>query len=496
MSSPAIPKAVDWALALVAASLWLLFVRAGPLSLPYFWDEADVYVPGSLWVAQHGLNVTPGIFPDDYSRGHPPLLFLLAGIAFRLFGPAPLVGHLVVLPFSVLALAGTYLLGVVTFGRLAGLAAALLLAATPLFLSIGGMLLPEVPLVALTVLAFFAFARGRLLPAVLFASALVLIKETGVFTAGAMLGAVLWDGWRRRALSSRETLGRAALMSLPILVLCAFFLWQRLSPAGYFVFPHHGNLLWDRPFGFRDLATVWPSLLFWQGRWLVTLAVPLWLGTFLVLRRMKSPEEASSTEQWLPGTATMSIAMTLLVLQNAIFFAKMFWLERYALPAHPCVLLLLCGALFGGLVQGLHWRWRALPWAAVAACCGLGLAAVRAPTQPNEEELTFAYADVIETHRSALQAIERGGEEDPLVLTSWPMTIEGRHPYLGYVERAQRTVHIDSLDDEVPPSFDFVLLARSSRHALLLEERARRLGMREIGEFQVGVAPSLSLWAR
>ncbi len=252
---------LDWLLAIAAAFVWMLLVRAGPLSLPYFWDEADVYVPGSIWVAQHGLNVSPGVFPDDYSRGHPPLLYFIAGVAFFLFGPSPTTGHLVVLPFSVLALAGTYLLGAATFGRRVGIAAALLLGATPLFLSIGTMLLPEPLLMALTVLAFLMFARGRLVACALLGSALVLFKETGIFTAGAIAGGILWDGWRRGTLWTRHTWLRTSLVSVPLLVLCGFFLWQRLSPAGYFIFPHHQNLLWDRPLGWADLATIWPSFL-------------------------------------------------------------------------------------------------------------------------------------------------------------------------------------------------------------------------------------------
>ncbi|MCA9605359.1 MAG: glycosyltransferase family 39 protein, partial [Myxococcales bacterium] len=137
-----------WA-SLVLAVAWVAIVRPGGLDLPFFWDEADVYVPGSVWVAAHDLDVTPGVFPDDYSRGHPPLLYLLAGLAFRAFGATPTVGHLLVLPFTVVALAGTYLLGAGLFDRRAGAAAALLLGVTPLFMSMGNMLLPEMPLTAL-----------------------------------------------------------------------------------------------------------------------------------------------------------------------------------------------------------------------------------------------------------------------------------------------------------------------------------------------------------
>ena len=68
-------------MAFAAGLAWAMVVRPGALSLPYFWDEADVYAPGARWLADHDLNPTPGHFPDDWSRGHPPLLYLIAALA-------------------------------------------------------------------------------------------------------------------------------------------------------------------------------------------------------------------------------------------------------------------------------------------------------------------------------------------------------------------------------------------------------------------------------
>jgi hypothetical protein len=58
-----------------------LVVRAGPLSLPYFWDEADVDVAGARWLADLDLDPTPGHFPDDWSRRRPPFRYLVAALA-------------------------------------------------------------------------------------------------------------------------------------------------------------------------------------------------------------------------------------------------------------------------------------------------------------------------------------------------------------------------------------------------------------------------------
>ncbi|HJL20490.1 MAG TPA: glycosyltransferase family 39 protein [Sandaracinaceae bacterium LLY-WYZ-13_1] len=466
--------------AVLAATAWVSLIRPGPLDLAYFWDEADVYVPGARWVAEHGLTVTPGVFPDDYSRGHPPLLYLLAGAAFAAFGPDPTVGHLVVLPFTVLALAGTYLLGATVFSRRVGLAAALLLGTTPLFLSIGNMLLPEMPLVALTVVALLAFARGRLGLAVLAGVAMVWIKETGIFSAAAIGVGVLVDARLRR----ERPLRRVALATAPLFALLGFFAWQKVH-AGYFVFPHHQNLFADRPLGWENVATVWPSLLGWHGRWLLAAAAILALTAGRRDRRAPAP-----TSPWRPTRGAVVAACVALVLFNALFFTKMFWLERYALPAHPGLLVVLCAAILGGFERLPALARPPARWIPIGAAAFAGVAGLWAPTASDAEEHTFAYADVIATHRAAFAILE---DDDAPVLTTWPMTVELEQPYLGYVEEPRPTVHARHLEDDDPPAFGAVLVNTASWRADALRAAAARRGLTHAATVRRGVAPALEL---
>ncbi|MBX3274241.1 MAG: glycosyltransferase family 39 protein [Sandaracinaceae bacterium] len=473
------PRAAEIGLSVAFAIAWVALARPGGIDLPYYWDEADVYVPGARWVAEHGLTVTPGVFPDDYSRGHPPLLYLLAGIAFALFGPSPAVGHLVVLPFTVLALAGTYLLGARLFGREAGAAAALLLGTTPLFLSIGNMLLPELPLTALAVLSFLALAHGRVATAAMLGVAAVLIKETGIFAAAGVGAAILFDAIEQKRL--RASAGRIALATLPLGALGAFFVWQK-AHAGYFVFPHHANLLADRPIELANVVTVVPSLLLWHGRWVVIAAALVATGVLFARPRAGLAPRSPSRRALLAG-------MLVVVLGNAAFFAKMFWLERYALPAHPLVLVAACGALFAFSWSG--WR-AAIPWAAVGAAALIGAASVRAPTAPDAEEQTFAYADVIATHQAAFATL---GDEAS-VLTTWPMTVELRHAYLGYVARDHVAIDVQYLEAHADVSFTHAVVNSASTRRDDVVRAARARGMRRLGVHRVGVAPALEVWGR
>lgn len=463
-------------IALGIGVLWAMVVRPGPLSLPYFWDEADVYAPGARWLALHDMNPTPGHFPDDWSRGHPPLLYVVASFAFRMFGSGPAVGHALIVPFTALALAATYLLGKDRGGRMVGVSAAAMLATSPLFMSMGAFLLPEMPLTALTVLALLFASRGQYVGAAIAGVALVWIKETGVGPPIAIAGGVFVEAWRAGQL--RERWRPIAISLTPVLALAAFFVWQRLT-AGYFVFPHHQNLFTDRPFSVANVLTVFPSLFIWHGRWLFSAAGVIALVVFA--RRPVWPTS-------LKPDATM-LAIGFLLLGNVIFFAKMFWLERYALPVHPGVLIVLMLAITEVSRTLPERAQRPVALAPVVLAGAVGLLSLQNPGEA--EEHTFAFADVVHSHREAYARI-RALDEDPLIVTTWPLTTELREPWLGYVARPMRSEHPDDLEDQVP---DVVLIDPGSHRAgeLRALAEAHDLSLRET--ISVGSAPPLELWA-
>lgn len=479
------------------ATAYLLVVRAGPLSLPYFWDEADVYVAGARWLADHEMNPTPGHFPDDWSRGHPPLLYVLGSIAFRLFGPSPFVGHALMVPFAVLGLLATYALGLERYGRAVAIAATAMLATTPLYLTMGAFLLPEMPLTALTACALWALHRKNVLAAALCGVVMVWIKETGIFTSGAIGVALLVEQWRAGALRRAASQRDLALATLPLWALVGFFVWQRVN-AGYYVFPHHQGLLAERQFEMASLLTALPSLFLWHGRAVLTI---LAVGAAIVLARRDArpaaPENAPRIERW----GTVEVASLTLALFNVAFFAQMFWLERYALPAHPG-LLLTGAALVAAGADAIDPKTRiqslALPaLSALVSIVGLVGAYRGAPEEA--PELTFDYADVMRSHASValrlgLERDRLGG--DPLVVGIWPLTVELRDPVLGFTDAPWRTLHVDHLGDHPDQVPDVVVIDRGSRNRERLEALADELGLVTAFVVEEGNAPTLDVRVR
>ncbi len=465
---------------------YLLLVRAGPLSLPYFWDEADVYVAGARWLADHDLDPTPGHFPDDWSRGHPPLLYLLGAVAFRLFGASPLVAHAAVLPFALLGLVATYALALERYGRSVAVAATLVLATTPLYLTMGAFFLPEMPLTALSIAALWAVHRERFWVAALLGVSMVWIKETGIFTSGAIGVALVVEAYRARALAERRTWRTLFVAALPLVALLGFFAWQRVH-AGYYVFPHHQGLFTERRFALSNVLTTVPSLFLWQGRWVLTL-----LGLAAI-------PSVSRREPRFFGT--IELASALLVLFNVAFFTQMFWLERYALPAHPALVVLLVALVARGLASELSDARREAGALGLVALLvsGVGLLSAYRGSPREAPELTFDYADVIRSHEALARLLERDRATlgaDPVVVATWPLSVELADPTLGFVRRAVRVVHVDRVEEHPELAPDVVVVDPSSDRREALEALADALGMRSIGVVGEGNAPRLDVRAR
>jgi hypothetical protein len=188
------------------------------------------------------------------------------------------------------------------------------------------------------------------------------------------------------------------------------------------------------------------------------------------------------------------VAFGLLLATNAIFFAKMFWLERYALPAHPGIVIAAVGALGVGIAyfgrRSKHASAAVLA-AATAILAVVGVRGMWSATEPEAEEHTFAYADVIATHRAAFAALDPEAE---VVVTTWPLTVELEHPHLGYVTRPRRTLHAHRLEGDPDLRPDAILVSDASRRADWLREAARARGLTQRGVFRHGVAPAVELW--
>ncbi len=394
------------------AALWLV-VPAAARTAPLYWDAAAVYGPGAKWL--------------------PPLYYLWVAAWMRAVGARPVLGPALSLLAAALALLGTCQFGSRLGRPRAGAMAAVLLLASPLFASMSTQLLPELTMTALATLCLVTYADERIYLCALSGVLLVLCKETGLAIPLGIAGAECLRAWRVRRLSP----GRVAFFvgGAAIVALGAFFAWQR-AREGWIVLPYHQGLFAERALTAGHAVEVASSIGWLDGRWLAA-------GLALVCA-MRSV--ATGTGPWRePRTARVMLAAGLGAAAFIGFFAKMFWLRRYALPAHPgvCVVIALVLDEAGG--RWLGGRAGALaPAAVVAAAAALGLRELHAGTEVASGEATFRWLDVVATRKDAYRALDRWrGAGAPFVLTAWPMEDELREPWLGWTEQAVDARSID-----------------------------------------------------
>lgn len=502
MSAPRALRPVEWALAAGGSLVALIVLRSAlepavSLATPYWWDAAAVYVPGSRWVAEHDFLAVPGVFPSLLGRGHTTLYYVITALAFRAAGSSdPVIGHAVVLAFSVLGVTYTYALGAWLFGRPAGVVGAVLLVVSPLWLTISSQALPEIPLAALSIASVYEFARGRHGAAAAWGVLVVLTKETGLACPLAIVGALSLWAFREHGSSGPHALRRlirpAALAALPIAVLAAFFVWQRIAE-GWWVLPFHAELFSEDRSYLTQGAFTLESMVAADGR-----GVALGAAIVLALHRWRSREAPPPADAGrgagplVPPRWVVLAALALLFLAYQVFFTKMWFLERYALAAHPAVTILLAGALVPGDLRAAP-RWITMAGlGAATVTCALAIAGRAAGEGYDSGETTFRYVHAIEAHLAVYRALE-ARDEPARVLTAWPMTEELRDPGLGWVGRAYEVRGESGYFDaqragEALPEVDVIVTAEGLGGHERLRDEAQRLGMRLAQRAQVGGA--------
>lgn len=158
----AIPARVSIPLVLAGLLLVSLHLRTSALHAPFWIDEGL-----SVGIGSHGFLAIPGVLRLD---GSPPLYYMLLHVWMSVFGDGQATTHVLSLAFALTCVPVAYWAGAGTFGRRAGLFAALLAAVNP-FLTYYAQetrMYALVSLLALVVAAslvrVFAFRRRSFLP--------------------------------------------------------------------------------------------------------------------------------------------------------------------------------------------------------------------------------------------------------------------------------------------------------------------------------------------
>jgi hypothetical protein len=291
------------------------------LNLSYHWDETN-YVYYAKYFSIYGfLSIPPR------HDGHVPLFSWILAIFYRVFGESPFLSHLIVLSFSFLSLYFTFLFAKQLFNKEIGIIASILLFFSPIFFSISGQSLLDIPLVAFSMMTLYFFIKKNRLFYLLSAFCLVLTKEPGIIL---ILALVVYKFFKK------DKFFVTLFYMIPVLI---FFVWETwyYTQTGYFggemknllishIFPNNG--LMSLSTILKQFLAVIYQITFWNYEWILTFTI-----IFAVLTHKKF---FNSNVKFL----------LILILFYVIFFSFAPLLPRYLLPIYPIFFIISAKSLY------------------------------------------------------------------------------------------------------------------------------------------------------
>ncbi|HKE20946.1 MAG TPA: glycosyltransferase family 39 protein [Bryobacteraceae bacterium] len=384
-------------------ALLLFITHLSFLRLPYFWDEAAQFVPWALDFYHSGSLVATSVKPNI----HPPLVIVYLAGVWKLVGFSTVATRSAMLLISAFGLLAAFLLAIELSQDVRGMPAFLavvLLFVSPLFFAQSMLAQLDAPAMLLTALALLCFLQDRVRLSALACVALVLTKETGV-VAPLVFGYLL---------ARERRWGEAGYFLAPLAALAAWIVSLYSvtgSWAGNAGFAHY-NLSYPLEPSHIALAV---------GRRLYFLFVAdfRWIGTIAVVTVWRHGHLRSRAWQ---------AAFLLLAAQAAV--VTLFGgavLERYLLPVMPVVFAAIAAALS-------LFRVRQRVAASLILLAASAAGNLINPPYPFPFENNLAFTDFLTLQSDAAEYLSHWYPR-ATVTTAWPLTMELRHPELGFVPR-------------------------------------------------------------
>lgn len=285
-----------------------ILLKSFTLNLPYHWDE-NIYTFWAKWFSINGFFSDP----PNYD-GHVPLFLWILALNYRIFGESNFLSHIITVIFSVIGLYSVYLLGKLLYNERVGIIASIITLFSPIYFSMSGQTLLDIPLTALTLATLYFALKKNTIFYLISACLLVLTKEPGILV---VLSLALYQFIIKKNL--KEKIKYVIIFSLPLLALIGWTLYYRVQTgkfgyfgSGYITFLSHyypgiSMLL-------KKGAAILYQLFVWNYHWLLII---------IIIRFLKFPINRKI------------IPLFLMIFIFIIFFSFGPLLPRYLLPVYP-----------------------------------------------------------------------------------------------------------------------------------------------------------------
>ena len=209
------------------------------LNLPPWWDGTTTVITSIETIR------TMNLYTDFF--GKPPLIFLSLGSLIKIFGYSPVVIHIFMLVFSLVAIIYTYGIGKFLFkDENVALAASGLLATSPLFVAQTINLNFDLPSIALIMAAYYYLLKKNYIIYAIVGSMLVMTKEVGIlFGIAVILSTGINYIFYSRTFDNQKykDIKKAFIIQMVPIVLFILWAYGNYANHGWLIFPRDSPML-------------------------------------------------------------------------------------------------------------------------------------------------------------------------------------------------------------------------------------------------------------
>jgi 4-amino-4-deoxy-L-arabinose transferase-like glycosyltransferase len=385
------------------------------LGLPFFWDEAWVYMPAIRTMAEVGPSVMPGSIDAELYTGHPLLFYFLTSSWIKLFGYSLFTAHLFPLLLSIgLLLSIYYVVLKWTQVSFTAMLAALLVLVQPIFLTQSTYMLIEVWLGLLFVWSFYFYFEKRWL-AFGAVTLMALWSKESAYTLIPCFGILALIEFVVLKEGSKVFWIKIAWIMGAFLLGMGFFVLQKVN-MGWYLFPRHTNWVNLQEFSYKfDLAI---GILFKdQGRQ----AYYLLAGMAAIIGLIQYQNKLNKT-QWLKVIGILLFSFGFMVFAAINFFSN-----RYLLGAIP--LLMMATALLFGNIQVKFYEYTLLLLVGIYGSFNI----YKSINNTHYGDTELSYTHLLKAQVGMVQYLEQNPSNAQLY-APFLMLVNLNNPYAGFVK--------------------------------------------------------------
>jgi len=416
----------------------LFLFKLSVLYLPHFWDDAWPYATGVHLMYEHGLSLLPGAIPFEVSRGHPLLFHFLFAGWMKIFGASLISIHFFSFLISVALLVTVYFFCAKYFGRETALWSFALLCTQAVFVAQSGLVLPEMMLALLGLLSMYFYLQRAFFLYFLFASLMLLTKESGVVLIVVLFIYELTGqlGLKNNVHSPLRKANRLLIVVLPILFASWFFILQKIK-TGYFFLPIYTDSENFSAISVRGKLYDYAAYFFiYQGRNIASITILISLVWILFIRKA-----------WIkPEHKKIISLMSILIVLFLVFSSCNFYSPRYLLfilPAFAIIVSFMLTQAFSSLKIVKVILGGAMLFASLTYCLR---------KYPVNDHST-SYFDAIQVSQETVLYCEQNNLFDRKIETSFLMQNYLSNKYCGYLSADKVFTNVKSGRNALPDFF-------------------------------------------